>query len=158
VEEALRIFLAEFGFQVEQVERTFARLEERWKKAQGLKGQEIVESMAYWLHNLYCAFEDTFKLVAGFFENRVGPSERYHIELLRRMLVGIEGLRPPLLSEESFQVLDELRGFRHVFRHAYSYGLEEEKVKELAARVLDAKEGIMRDIEGFREALIEEAS
>lgn len=158
MEETLRIFLAEFEFQVEQVERTFARLEERWRKAQEVGGQEIVESIAYWLHNLYCAFEDVFKLVAGFFENRLEPSERYHIELLRRMLVRIEGLRPPLLSEGSFRVLDELRGFGHVFRHAYTYGLDEGKVKELAVRVLEAKEGIMKDMKGFQEALFGEVS
>jgi len=153
VEESLRIFLSEFGFQVEQVERTFARLEERLRRVEASGGQEVVESLAYWLHNLYCAFEDLFTMVAGFFENRVESSKRYHIELLRRMLVRIEGLRPPLLSEGSFKVLDELRGFRHVFRHAYSYGLDGEKVKNLATRVLEAKGNIMKDIKAFRDAL-----
>jgi len=31
--------------------------------------QESVESAGYWLHNLYSAYEDLFKLVAGFWEN-----------------------------------------------------------------------------------------
>ena len=48
------------------------------------------------------------------------------------MRLDIEGIRPRLLSEESFKILDELRGFRHVFRHAYSYELEHERVLKLA--------------------------
>ena len=41
----------------------------------------------------------------------------------------IEGIGPALLSEESFLLLDELRAFRHFFRHAYASRLESEKVR-----------------------------
>ena len=44
------------------------------------------------------------------------------------MRTAIEGVRPALISMESYQYLDEIRGFRHVFRHAYSYGLDDERV------------------------------
>jgi hypothetical protein len=39
------------------------------------------------------------------------------------------GKRPPLLSQRCFLLFDNLRSFRHFFRHAYSYELEERKVK-----------------------------
>lgn len=43
------------------------------------------------------------------------------------MTLHIEGVMPALLSEETFKILDELRSFRHLFRHAYE--LKYEKLK-----------------------------
>ena len=54
------------------------------------------------------------------------------------MTFRIEGVRPQLLSEESFNILDELRAFRHYFRHAYQHELRHEKIKPMA----DASERI----------------
>ena len=74
-----------------------------------------------------------------------------HIELLRRMRLEIPGVRPAALSSEmSFQRLDELRAFRHVFRHAYSYGLDDERIFFLLRRVLETKNTILGDISSFR--------
>lgn len=50
----------------------------------------------------------------------------------------------------TFQNLDELRGFRHVFRHAYSYGLDDERVCFLVNRVLRTKDVLLSDIARFR--------
>ena len=44
------------------------------------------------------------------------------------MKIPIEGMRPALVSEESYRRLDALRAFRHFFRHAYSYELDPKKV------------------------------
>ncbi len=74
-----------------------------------------MKSLGYQLHNLYCAFEDLFEVVAGTFENQIGEEGRYHIELLRRLTVAIEGVRPALLSPECYRLLDNLRAFRHFF-------------------------------------------
>ena len=61
------VFLAEFDFQVGQIDSIYGSLK---KKALTIEKQwvtvEAVESAGYWMHNLYCAFEDLFKLVAGF--------------------------------------------------------------------------------------------
>ncbi|MEW5803099.1 MAG: hypothetical protein AB1847_13455 [bacterium] len=89
----------------------------------------MLESLGYQLHNLYCAFEDFFKIVARYFESQVKDISRYPKELLRRISLPVEGVRPRLISEESYRELDDLRAFRHFFRHAYSYALRYEKVK-----------------------------
>lgn len=104
---------------------------------------ETVESAGYWLHNLYCAFEDLFKQVAGFWENSVRTNGGFHINLLK----------PALPSIESYKYLNELRGFRHVFRYAYSYGLDDERVFFLLRRILSSKESLIRDLEIFRRAV-----
>jgi hypothetical protein len=66
------IFFAKFDRQVEQIKHIYTTLETKsaqWKDEQ--PGSEHIESTGYWLHNLYCAYEDLFKIVASFWENSV---------------------------------------------------------------------------------------
>lgn len=153
-QKEITVFLAEFDFQIKQVLKVYSILKE--KKVVFNKepvASEMVESTGYWLHNLYSAFEDLFKLTAGFWENNVNIDGDFHINLLKRMLVHIEQVRPALISEESYRFLNELRGFRHVFRHAYSFGMDDERVSFLLNRVLKKKELLMLDLQKFRKTI-----
>ncbi len=149
--EAVVLFLSDFDQQLVEIRKIYALLEEKSAKAHPPISSELVESIGYWLHNLYSAYEDLFRLIAAFWENSLESASTYHIELLRRMRLEIPGVRPAALSSESsFQRLDEMRAFRHVFRHAYSYGLDDERVFFLLRRVLESKDIILRDIVSFR--------
>jgi len=148
-EERLSLLKASIEAQRREIERIFAKIEER---RHGKSVAEL-ESLAYQLHNLYCAFEDLFRIVADFFENRIDDRARYHRELLWRMKVSIEEVRPALLSEESYRLLDSLRAFRHFFRHAYSYELDPRKVALVVEDALKLRELYQRDIDYFLEQL-----
>jgi len=149
--ETVVLFLSDFDQQLEEIMKIYALLEEKSVRAHPPVSSELVESIGYWLHNLYSAYEDLFRLIAAFWENSLDSSSTYHIELLRRMRLEVPGVRPAALSSEmSCQRLDELRAFRHVFRHAYSYGLDDERVFFLLRRVLESKEVILEDITSFR--------
>ena len=148
------VFLAEFDFQVKQIDSIYESLKKKASTIEKKRGTvESVESAGYWMHNLYCAFEDLFKLVAGFWENNLSANGEYHIHLLKRMLVEIEGVRPALLTNASYRFLNELRGFRHVFRHAYSYGLDNERVGALLRKILDQKDIVIIDLQTFRNTI-----
>ena len=121
----LAVLKAELKAQIQEIEGIYTRIEDRKRK----KDKAAMESVGYQLHNLYCAFEDLFKIVAETFENHIQDQSKYHQELLKRMAISIEGVRPRLLSQECFLLLDNLRSFRHLFRHAYSYELDERKLK-----------------------------
>jgi len=154
-EESIAVFLSEFDLQVEEIVSIYGLLEEKILRTQeGPVAKEMVESIGYWLHNLYSAYEDLFRQVASFWENSLQDTRRYHVQLLKRMRLNIAGIRPPLLrGEDGLACLDELRGFRHAFRHAYSYGLDDDRVFSLVKRVLDKKVRILEDISRFREAV-----
>ena len=107
--ERIAILKAEIEAQVGEIEKIYVRIDERSKK----KGKAAAESIGYQLHNLYCAFEDLFEIVAKTFENNIHDQCRYHLELLKRMTIAIEGIRPSMLSQEVFVLLDNLRSFRH---------------------------------------------
>jgi len=149
--ESLAILRAEIRAQVEEIEGIYARLEDRKRK----KDKAAMESVGYQLHNLYCAFEDLFKIVAETFENHIQDKSKYHLELLKRMAISIEGVRPRLLSQESFPLLDNLRSFRHLFRHAYSYELDERKLKIVLDDAYTLRKIYGIDIEVFLSSLEE---
>ncbi len=155
-QKEITVFLAEFDYQIEQIINVYSILEKKKivfrEKAVRM---EMVESAGYWLHNLYSAFEDLFKLTAGFWENNVKTNGDFHINILKRMLVHIEQVRPALISEESYRFLNELRGFRHVFRHAYSFGMDDERVSFLLHRVLKKKKLLLQDMKNFRKTIAE---
>ena len=103
----------------------------------------------YYLHNLYNAFESIFKLVAEVFENNIPDTSRWHTLLLDRMGRDIEETRPPLLSDTALAALDELRRFRHLFRHLYRYDLEPEGVQRALAQAHRLQSVYRQDINQF---------
>ena len=128
------------------IRHTYDRIDQR--EADFQKTDEGIDSMGYQLHNLYSAFEQLFETVAHFFENQV-EGERYHTDLLRRMKLEIEGIRPALISDEAFTLLDELRRFRHFFRHAYTAELNPDRLEELVATARRLRDLFQRDREAF---------
>lgn len=154
MEERLNVFIAEIDSQWKEILKLYSSIEKKGELLRGNMDNEVLtDSLAYKLHNLYSAYEDLFKMVAGFFENQIEDFSRYHTSLLKRMLIEIEGIRPNVLSEESFKILDELRGFRHVFRHAYSYGLDAERIIKLAEKSVRLEETFSKDFEDFKNKL-----
>lgn len=150
-ETALAVFLAEFDFQADQIKQIHRRLADKLAVFEKQDvAREMVESTGYWLHNLYCAYEDLFKLVSAFWENNVPAEGEYHVNLLKRMRIAIKDIRPALLSDAAYAYLNELRGFRHVFRHAYTYGLDDERVHYLMRKTIAAQKPLMTDVKCFR--------
>jgi len=113
----------------------------------GSEDQCIV--VAYYLHNLYCAFESIFERIAQVFGNQVSDETSWHADLLRRMTLDIEGLRPRLLSELSYDCLDELRRFRHLFRSAYRLRLDPERLALVRKKALKLEQVYQDDLDRF---------
>jgi len=147
--ERVALLQAELQSRTQAIANIYLKLDDR----KGRRGKVAVESLAYQLHNLYCAFEDLFRAVAVAFENNIDHKTRYHTELLKRMTYTIAGVRPALLSQDSFMLLDNLRAFRHFFRHAYSYDLDERKVRIVLEDAIKLRTLYARDVQAFLQSL-----
>lgn len=90
-----------------------------------------LESLGYSLHNIYNALENSFKQISLAFENHVRDQTRWHRELLEKMFLDLKPLRPPVLPAEARSVTSDLLGFRHLFRHAYDFKLDQGKAVTL---------------------------
>ena len=142
----IAVLKAEVDSRMREIETIYERIEER--RARFSETAEGIDSMAYQIHNLYSAFEQLFETVVHFFENRL-EEQRYHVDLLRRMRLEIEGIRPVLVSDEAYILLDELRRFRHFFRHAYTADLKPENLEDLLSKAERLRPVHRRDVAEF---------
>jgi hypothetical protein len=108
--------------------------------------QEKLIVVAFHLHALYTAVENIFRNIAKTFENTLDDTAGWHTELLRRMRLDLSPVRPAVIDGATYEALDELRGFRHVFRSVYRLRLDARRLsivlefawgmrQQLAARI-----------------------
>lgn len=152
MKEKLALLLASLDSQWRTIEMLFDKLEQRQSNPTPSEADTVLT--AYLLHNLYGAVEELLKQVAITFENRVGDVAHFHTELLRRMSLEIPGFRPAFLTPQTRDALQELRRFRHLFRHAYDYQLDTRRVNDLAATTVALRQPLTQDTNRFREFLV----
>ncbi len=98
--------------------------------------QENLAYLAYLLHDSYTGWESAFRRIATAFENRLDPA-RWHAHLLQRMSLEIPRIRPAVIDTQLRERLEELRSFRHFFRHSYGATLRLARI-ELVLEAYDA--------------------
>lgn len=139
------VFAAEARAQLRQITLIYERIDHREQQS-GVAG---LESLAYQLHNLYGAIEELFDLVAAAFENQLQGGGGYHIALLRRMRIAVDGVRPRVISDRTLDALNSLRGFRHVFRHAYGGGLDRRRIALVVDDARAVREPLAAEVQAF---------
>ena len=75
----------------------------------------------------YNGVEKLCKLVSEECDGGIPEGESWHKRLLTNMRIQI-GARPPLISNELYTKLVPLLGFRHVFRQAYGFEIDRNKL------------------------------
>jgi hypothetical protein len=105
--------------------------------------------VAYYLHNLYNGFENIFGAIAAAFENSIDDVGRWHTQLLERMRLDVMPLRPSVIDDEAFEALDELRRFRHLFRHAYGIQLDPLRLQLVLQKALRLRKLYPAQLEAF---------
>jgi hypothetical protein len=111
-------------------------------------------AIGYILHSFYNGCENIFKSIARFFENDLGP-QFWHKDLLKRMSLEIPGIRPRLVNDELYRLFDNFRGFRHKFRHLYSFVLDWERESMVARKFPTTIEKFRTQVNIFLEKLEE---
>lgn len=101
-------------------------------------------ALGYTIHNVFNLIENYATRIAKTFENQIDPAS-WHRDLIERMQIEIDGVRPALWGRELAGRVDELRGFRHVFRNMYANDLD-------PRRVAAVQEGLPETISRFMHA------
>jgi hypothetical protein len=91
-----------------------------------------LEACAYELGRLYNVIERMLERICFEFENHLEQRGDYHERLLQRLSLDLDGIRPAFLPRDQVSQLRELKGFRHVMRHAYDLTLRADRLAELA--------------------------
>jgi hypothetical protein len=106
-------------------------------------------AMGAFLHSFYNGIENILKRIAEEIDQTVPIGSEWHRVLLRRMASEIKGLRLAVLSRETVEKLLPYLGFRHFFRHSYTFEIDWEKLKPLAVNAGSVLESFKRELRRF---------
>jgi len=129
-------------------------MEEIREAAQALPPQEEPSpkdkaALGAFVHSFYNGVENVLKRVAQEIDRSVPTGEGWHRALLRRMAAEVPGVRSAVLRPDTVAALEPYLGFRHFFRHSYTFEIDWEKLRPLVERVEETFQGFKRDLEAF---------
>ncbi|MFQ6003269.1 MAG: hypothetical protein ACE5KJ_05940 [Candidatus Zixiibacteriota bacterium] len=138
--ELLKRFISELKANLKEIEENLLpRISEDLEKLKVNRDSPyyyaLVNSLGKNLHDFYDSIQILlFERIVGETGEGKPRDVKYHTVLLKNMTLEIEGIRPPAISRETYEDLEEYMRFRHLFRHTYGYRLEEERFIHLAER------------------------
>jgi hypothetical protein len=119
----------------EQLRRLLSGIHTLLSKCRDTAPTEIeLSALAATLHSFYTGVENIFKRVTVELDDEPVRGDAWHRDLLQRMKIATTH-RAALLSAELHDTLNEYLRFRHVFRSAYSFDLDWQKMSPLVLRL-----------------------
>jgi hypothetical protein len=115
----------------------------------------VLAASAYILHNLYNALENSFVQISRTFENHVVEQRQWHKEVMDKMFLTIPTVRPAVLPDTLRRMLNDLRGFRHLFRHSYDFELDPVLLLQVVTRWQTQKLELIQALNQFRQQLLQ---
>jgi len=106
------------------------------------------------IEHYYTCLETLFLRASRFFENDLAP-DRWHQDLLDKMLLDVPGVRPRVISRATHERLLEFLRFRHFRRYYYEMDYDWDKLELLRKKLVEAVPLVRDDLERFA-AFVEE--
>lgn len=94
----------------------------------------FLDSVALSLHDFYTGLEVIFTKIATIVDGNLPTGNQWHQDLLIQMSLDLSITRPPVISNQTLEQLDEYRRFRHVLRNVYGFQLDSQKIEPLIER------------------------
>jgi hypothetical protein len=98
--------------------------------------------------NFYTCLETIFFRISQHFENHLSK-ERWHKDLLHKMHLHIEGIRPSVISDESYFNLSEMLGFRHFKRYYFEFHYDWDKLELIDKKYKSARVSVVKDLNSW---------
>lgn len=149
MKEEIKLLKSEIIDDLQSIKRIYDKLNREKGTVENTPSEAQLINIGYYLHNLYNAFENIFLNIADVFENQIKEKSRWHYSLQKRMALNIEDIRPKVISKETSNYLDELRRFRHIFRHSYDYEIDWERLKIVLKKAEKLQRIYQKEIRNF---------
>ncbi len=116
------------------------------------KTQPAAMLVAGYIENYYTCLETVFLRISQFFENSLSPN-KWHTDLLGKMMLTIPGVREAVISDETFAALLELLRFRHFKRYYFQLEYDWDKIEFLQKKLRAAHPLVLSDLKKFLQFL-----
>ena len=140
-------------FEIEQVDKLLNKYEDLIKRCEE-KEPELVEltALASVLHSFYNGIENIFLVIAKGIDGEKPNGSNWHKELLVQMRESNDK-RKEIISKDSKEKIKDYLGFRHFYRHSYSFYLDWKEMKDLVLSLLDVWNQIKAELNDFANSL-----
>jgi hypothetical protein len=102
--------------------------------------------------NYYTALETLFLRISQAFENSLDAA-RWHADLLDKMTIHVEGVRPRVIADQTRDNLRELMRFRHFKRYYLEFDYDWDKLQFLEKKFNQSRPVVRADVWRFLEQL-----
>jgi hypothetical protein len=136
--------------QIDQLFESYADLLERAQK--NMPDLVEVTAMASVLHSFYNGLENIFLSIAKGIDTYVPTGSQWHRDLLTRMTESTSSREPVLTAEMAHRLADYL-GFRHFYRHSYSFFLEWGELEKLVTSLAEVWDQAKDELQLFLDSL-----
>ena len=145
--------ISQVKFEIGQIDQLFESYADLLEQAQK-KAPDLVEvtAMASVLHSFYNGLENIFLSIAKGIDQDVPMGAQWHRDLLTRMTEATSSRGPVLTVDVAHQLADYL-GFRHFYRHSYSFFLEWDELEKLVMPLADVWEQAKYEVQLFLDSL-----
>ena len=125
--------LAQVNFEIGQIDHLIESYAVVLEKVQVVEPDLVeITAVASVLHSFYNGLENIFLSIAKGVDSVVPSGPKWHRDLLTQMTNPTQSRRQ-VLTTETAQLLTEYMGFRHFYRHSYSFTLDWSEMEGLAA-------------------------
>lgn len=144
-----------------EIEKTVSLLEEVRSFYAGIQQNELQQLgktrataliVAQVLENYYTCLETLFLRISQYFENSL-LKNKWHSDLLDKMILNIEGIRPPVVSSKTYKNLRELMRFRHFKRYYFELDYDWKKLDYLIVCMEESDAQIDAELNNFKHLL-----
>lgn len=124
-------------------------LKRKRKRAEEDKDPENIDShikaIALTLHSIYSGYEKIIEMLVKGIDGDIPTAKEYHTALLKRATYEIPEVRPAIISEDTYHLLNTLRAYRHKLRRIYTYLISPKKIIHLSESAVKSFELFERD-------------
>ena len=134
-----------------KIEETIGKIAERLEKIKTAPAEyreEIETTIAKNLVDCYRGMENIFRRIALDVDLRMPDGSRWHKELLTQMAEP-KAERQSVISQETFEILEELLEFRHVFNNIYGEELVYEQTERNANQIDKLFNSLSKELDAF---------
>lgn len=144
---------SKISFEIGQIDELLATYSELLEETQS-KTPDLVKTtaLASVLHSFYNGIENIFLAVAKNIDRKVPKTAQWHRDLLTLMTKGTTR-REPVLTPDTANLLADYLGFRHYYRHSYSFFLEWEELERLVTPLDDVWTRVKIELEVFLDSM-----
>lgn len=141
-------------FEIQQIDRLLgfhAELLQRARSRVPLSSTEIT-ALGSVVHSFYNGLESILLTIAKQFDQRVPGGRQSHRDLLNQMQQAT-ATRQPILTANTVEALSQFLGFRHFFRHSYSFYISWERLEPLVLSMPMVWQQAKAELNVFRSTL-----